>query len=261
MLKPENNFVFFGGNILGFRCLKLLINANLHPSLVVVNPDDKGEHSDHLPSVLKLSNENGLSVIGLKQLLSKDGINKLKTISPSVGFCAFFSRLIPKSVIQNFDLGITNLHFSLLPELRGQYPTVYAIFEGRKETGVTLHWINEEVDLGDIILQEKVKILHTETGYSLFNKCLDIAENLFKKQIIYFQKNSWPEKRSQDLAKAALSPIRKQLPNDGKIDWNWNGKQIRNFIRAMSYPPHTIAKFSIGEKKFEIHQLEDLKEN
>lgn len=261
MSKPLNNFVFFGGRILGYLCLNLLVEAGLRPAIVVINPDDTGEGSEQSPSLLKLAQDKGLSVMDFKQLVSENGQKVLKDLSPSVGFCAFFSRLLPASVIQLFHIGITNLHFSLLPEYRGQYPTVYAIFEGRKKTGVTLQWINEKADLGDIILQETIEISNTDTGRSLFMKCLEKAVDFFERQICFYKDHSWPDPQVQDPGKAALSPVRMHLPNRGEIDWCWSGDQIRNFIRAMSYPPHSVAEFSIGDTRFEIrHQNSDEKE-
>ena len=252
MLKRTNNLVFFGGRILGYQCLHLLLASDLKPALVVINPDDNGEDSENTPSLKKLAEENDILVKRLKQLTSEKGLKFLKSLSPSVGFCAFFSRIIPSSVIKNFDLGITNLHYSLLPEYRGQYPTVYAIFEGKKETGVTLHWISDQTDLGDIILQEKIKISTSDTGYSLFMKCLSKATIFFEKQIRFYSDNTWPVSIAQDREKAKNSPLRKNLPNNGQINWNWKGNKIRNFIRAMYFPPHNIAEFSIGNTNFEI---------
>ena len=198
-----------------------------------------------------------LLVMQLKQITSEEGLNILKELSPSVGFCAFFSRLIPISVIKTFKLGITNIHFSLLPEYRGQYPTVYAIFEGKNETGVTLHWINDQADLGDIILQERIEISNSDTGYALFLKCLDKATYIFERQISFYNNHSWPASKVQDINKSTCSPVRKNLPNNGQINWNWEGKKIRNFIRAMSFPPHIIAEFSIGDTRFEIRHKDE----
>ena len=225
--------------------------------MVVVNPDDTGHDSAHSPSLLRLARTEGLEAIGFTQLVSDEGRRRLKALSPSVGFCAFFSRLLPASVIQLFDLGITNLHFSLLPEYRGQYPTVHAIFEGRTQTGVTLHWINEAADLGDVILQETVEISDTDTGRSLFGKCFLKATDIFERQLGFHSEGSWPVPRPQDRDAAACSPVRMDLPNHGQIDWSWSGTQIRNFIRAMSFPPHSVAEFSVGDTRFEIrHQGE-----
>ena len=252
MSKPLNNFVFFGGRIFGYRCLKVLLELNLRPAIVVVNTDEKRKPPDKSTSILKLALDEGLSIMDFKQLVSKNGLKTLKVLSPSVGFCAFFPRIIPTSVFHLFKLGITNIHFSLLPEHRGQFPTVYAIFEGQNKTGVTLHWINEEVDLGDIILQETIKITYADTGKSLFTKCLEKGVDCFERQISFYKHNSWPESQIQNKLKASKSPVRIHLPNEGKINWSWSGERIRNFIRAMTFPPYDIAEFSIGNNCYEI---------
>ena len=94
--------------------------------------------------------------------------------------------IIPEIIINSVRKNVINLHYSLLPNHRGVYPINNAIMNGDRETGVTYHIVNNKIDCGDIIAQEKTDILWTDDVNSLLNKLDTIALDLFKK--------IWPER-------------------------------------------------------------------
>jgi methionyl-tRNA formyltransferase len=246
------SILFFGGSILGCRSLKALLEEGLPPVLVITNPEDRGIDEPMRPSVQKLALELGLSQMGFKEFV-KEGYKNISP--PSIGFSAFCSRIIPLHIIQFCQKGITNLHFSLLPKYRGQFPTVYAIFNGDKETGVTLHWIDPGTDSGAIIEQTRVPIVCHETGESLFNQCLDAAVGLFRTQLGYLKRDAWPSPISQDPVSVNQNPIHFELPNQGAVDWNWSGEKIHNFLRALYHSAYPMPQLRIGDKLFELREI------
>lgn len=240
----------FSGKQLGAECIQACLEKELRPKFVVTNPEDKGVDTPSDLSVLKLCKEKGIPTVSFNEF-SKSPEKYLEENGAQVAFSTFCSRIIPKHLISLFPEGISNLHFSLLPKYRGQFPTVYAIFNGDQETGVTLHWINEGTDSGDIILQRKIKIPPDLTGHGLFEKCKKVGVELFIEQLEFFQSNSWPKATPQ--VGVESNPIQpKILPNNGKIDWNWSGSQIYNFLRACYHPNFPLPGFSIGEIELEI---------
>uniref|UniRef100_UPI0040470C42 formyltransferase family protein n=1 Tax=Polynucleobacter sp. TaxID=2029855 RepID=UPI0040470C42 len=93
--------------------------------------------------------------------------------------------IIPPSLINQPKLGAINLHYSLLPEYRGVYPVNWAIIEGKKNTGVTYHFVNENVDDGQIICQKEISVSLGDTARSLQLRLDDLAYELFDEMIYW----------------------------------------------------------------------------
>lgn len=250
-------FLYFAGSTLGFCGLKLLSQHNCIPALVITNPEDTGIDLPASESVKKLAAELGIPHMEFKKFIT-EGYKCFEGQS-LFGISAFCSRIIPRAIIDLFSPGITNLHFSLLPKYRGQYPTMYAIFNGDTETGVTLHWIDSGTDSGPIIEQINVPIYMEDTGESLFNKCLKAALVLFAKQIDYYKNNNWPPAISHDPGLIAKSQIHFTLPNEGKLDWSWPGHKIHNFLRAYVHSHYPMPPIELANKH--LYLLEGLKVN
>lgn len=96
-------------------------------------------------------------------------------------FLLSWKYLISKEIINIVNIGIINLHYSLLPKYRGVYPVNNAIINGEKETGITFHWVNEQIDSGNIILQNNLKIKLTETTDLLLQRLDKLAFKEFKR--------------------------------------------------------------------------------
>ncbi len=249
----NNSYILFAGKEFGARCLSFAIERGYAPNLVITNPEDRGEDLPYDQSVKKLCLKHNIDNISFKELVNSDPRKYIQPGAYDIGISAFCSRIIPASVIELFKVGITNTHFSLLPMYRGQFPTVYAIFNGDEETGVTVHWIDVQADIGDIIFQEKLAISPSDTGFSLFNKCLNTGLAIFKKQIELLQnEQNWPTARAQNFDPKIHLNQDKYLPNKGEIDWSWSGERIYNFLRACYHPAFPMPQFNIGKQQFRI---------
>lgn len=251
MIIPK--FVMFSGREFGARCILEVIKRGIIPELVVTNPEDDGEDKPFNKSVKKVCNDNcirNMSFTAFKQ--SKNFILEKQI---QIGLSTFCSRLIPDNIIKQFKLGITNIHFSLLPKYRGQFPTVHAIYNGETVTGVTLHWINSGVDSGDIILQSNIQIDVNETGFSLFNKTLEVGVKMFNQQLDFLINSSWPHLRKISENELLQNPVNHSLPNNGELEWSWSGQQIKNFLRAVYHPQYKMPIISIGNQRFELNEL------
>lgn len=253
----EKKYVFIGGKQIGYECLKVLLNNGVVPSLVITNPDDNGDITWH-DSVADLAKKNNLQFTNAKKLKSKKLKTKLTQINPEIIFCIGSTVFIPKSILKSAKIGTVNIHPALLPKYRGRYSTVHAIFNGEKITGVTLHWMNEKIDAGPIILQESFPILPEDTGKSVYDKFTKIGVRLFSKFLKNYLTNSIIPAKDQNEKLATYYP--KGLPNGGNIDWDWSGKKIYNFIRAMTFEPFPPVTFKIGKKTMIIADKKYIKE-
>ena len=127
----------------------------------------------------------------------------------------------------------TGIHALLLPDYSGGAPLVWAIINGEKKTGVTFFYFDEGVDSGDIIAQEEIDIYENDTIKTLYEKAELTGKNILIKYLPLLAVNQAPRIK-QDESKRRIFPQRK--PSDGEIDWNWESKRIKNFIRAQTKP-------------------------
>jgi methionyl-tRNA formyltransferase len=144
-----------------------------------------------------------------------------------------YSKLVPQAVIESSRVATVNIHQSLLPAYRGRHPLNWAIINGENLTGITIHHISKGFDEGNIILQEKVKILDSDTVMDLYWRTVEKGCELLH---IFFRKaktkNLKGFRQSSDLA----SYFPPRAPRDGKIDWKESAEKIYNLVRALAYP-------------------------
>ncbi len=243
--------IFIGGKQIGVNCLKELLKEGIRPKLMIGNINDDGKDKSWHQSLIKVAQKNRLPVLVKKRVDNPTVSKKIKAINPEIIFCIGGTQIIPKEILKIPKLGCLNIHPALLPKYRGRYSTVHAVFNGEKYTGATLHWMDEGMDSGPIIMQKQIKINEDDTGQTLYEKVLTFTgTELFKKFLTLWLSGKKIPSRPQDEKKAIYFP--KGLPNNGQIDWTWDGKKIRNFIRAMTFEPFPPADFNIGDKKMVI---------
>ena len=141
--------------------------------------------------------------------------------------------LIDKTLINLPKKIAFNIHGSLLPKYRGRTPHVWAIINDEFETGITAHLIDEGCDTGEIIDQVIIPIDVNDTGFTILEKYKDLYFPLIEKILDSIENNTL-NTIPQDKSKGCYFP--KRTPLDGKINWNWQKKQIYNWVRAQSNP-------------------------
>lgn len=129
-----------------------------------------------------------------------------------------------------FPKGIINLHPSLLPKYRGPAPIQWAILNGDEETGISIIYLTEELDAGDIIIQERVKIFPDDTTESLSTRLSIIGAEVLEKAVELIETGNVRPTPQESIGKASYAP--KIEPEMGRIDWNNRSRDIVNKIRA-----------------------------
>jgi methionyl-tRNA formyltransferase len=157
----------------------------------------------------------------------------IKEIEVDVIISINYLFLIEEDII-NHPLKLSfNIHGSLLPKYRGRTPHVWAIINGESQTGITAHLIDSGCDTGDIINQIVVPIEEEDTGAKILEKYSHLYFPLIKQVLDDISNNTLQlTKQINDQA----SYYGKRTPDDGLIDWNWDHKQIKNWVRAQAYP-------------------------
>ena len=228
--KSLMKIIFFGNHTVGVKTLQILLDqANIIG--VIAHPLDP-EDGVRYKSVYEFAKTNKIKVLRGKGNDQKI-INFVYSLKPDLIWVTDYRYLLPKEIFSHSKYGAINIHPSLLPKYRGRASINWAIINGEKKIGLTAHFIDEHVDNGDIIFQEKVEISEKEDINDALNKLYPLYCDLTKK-VIDLLKSDKVIRMPQDILKATYYPSRK--PEDGKINWSDSAKNIFNLVRALTNP-------------------------
>ena len=244
----KKKVVFIGGKQIGVNCLKILLENKIRPELVIPNKDDTDQSEEWHDSLTKVAEESQLKVYR-NSLKDEETKNKIYDIKPDIIFCIGSNAIVPDSIIQIPKEKTINIHPALLPKYRGRFSTVYAIFNGDNKTGVTLQYINKLMDAGPVIFQREFSISNADTAKDVYDNFTKVGTELFINFIDDWINNRDIVSVDQD---ESISSVCRGLPNNGNIDWNWDGQKILRFIRSMTFPPFPPVNFMIGDRKMVI---------
>lgn len=232
--------VFFGATELGYECCEKLIKDGKNVSGIFTIPREfKISYSPDKPiknylykDFTQLGRDYKIPVVTVNEKLSTYKID-LEAMKPELLIAAGWYFIIPKSMRQQAEKGCVALHASLLPKYRGNAPLVWAMINGERGTGVSLFYLEDEVDSGDIIGQVRIRIEGDDTIREMIVKTRIACIDLLTKYIPMIENGTSPRYPQND-SEATYYPNRN--PEDGQIDWSWDAKKIRNFIRAQTKP-------------------------
>lgn len=216
--------------------LKALVNSGYDISLVVTQPDKaKGRGKKLQPTPVKEEAlSQGLNVSQPEKIRSNDEfLEKLRDISPNIIIVAAYGKILPKELLDIPSSGCINIHASLLPRFRGAAPIQRAILEGDEKTGITLMYMEEGLDTGDMIAKSETNI-GNKTADELHDELADMgAELLIEYLPRIISGDIFPEKQSDELS--CYAPMISK--NDGFIDFSRDAAYVGRQIRAMDSWP------------------------
>lgn len=250
--------VFMGGKNIGYGCLKFLLENKENIVGIFVNPSEGKNSPDTRwhEWVVDLALEHNLPLFRYKNINSPEALETLRNLSPDIIFAIYYDQILKEEVISIPPKGCINIHMALSEEYRGCYPTTWALINGEERTGVTIHYIDKSIDSGDIIDQQEYRIKDTDDGHSLYNNLTNIGIELFKKNFSLIKEGK-QKTRKQILTERTR--YHKKIFPDRKVDFKKSGKEIYNFIRALTFEPFPPPYFYIGDKRMII--VEDKKKD
>jgi methionyl-tRNA formyltransferase len=228
----QNRIAFLGYGELGHAALQWLLENGEKISVVVTHLDDPKEKI-WFRSVRSLAFEHLIPVYAPDDINRPEFIGIMKELKPDLVISVQFRQVLSRDILNLPSLGCVNLHPSLLPKYRGRAPINWAIINGEKKTGVTLHYMDDKPDTGDIIAQKEVHIRDDDTVYTLYQRVLPEVVNLIKANIDTIKSGDAP-RNPQDEDNATHFGRRK--PEDGKIIWKKTNDEIRNLVRGVTHP-------------------------
>ncbi len=163
--------------------------------------------------------------------ITKSLIDKVRDINPDYIFSVYYRQILPKSLLSSAKFSSINIHPSLLPKYRGPVPTAWAIENGEKHFGITIHLMDEGIDTGDILVQEKYPILDNETGFELYTRGMKLGYELLVKN---FKKIINEEIKAKPQEGVGTYFGKKRGKHT--ISWQQSAEKINNKIRSHSKP-------------------------
>ncbi len=234
MIQQETNYimkiVLFGEDIFSAVVLKSLLTEGYVVPLVIC-PYRKGDNN--YKSIKKITDEHEILFLREHNVNSESVKAHLLEIKPDLILTVHIKRILKDFIFSLAYYGAINVHPSLLPKYRGLSPLRQALLHGDLETAVTIHFIEDEIDTGDIIMQERVPISENDYISDLQFKIMAIYKKIFIKAIELIKDKSYKAIK-QDHSNASYYGMLKDV--DRKIDLNKSKKEVYNHIRAFSMP-------------------------
>ena len=224
--------VVFAYHDVGVRCLKTLLSGGVEVPLVVTVADDPHE-TQWFASVAETAREYGLEVVVPDDPNTPEFAARLAGLEADFLFSFYYRAMLGAPLLECARRGALNMHGSLLPRYRGRAPVNWAILNGERESGATLHYMVARADAGDIVDQQAVPILENDEACEVYAKVTAAAEIVLARSLPGLIAGSAP-RRAQPIVPGEY--FGRRGPEDGRIDWNWPARRVHDLVRAVAPP-------------------------
>src|SRR5437763_8179053 len=169
--------VFIGTGVIGVLTLQALLKSEHEVVGAVTQPDKPVGRSQLIeaPPIKKAFSGANIPVLQPTRIKERQAIEEIRALNPDVIVVMAYGQILPRGVLEIPKVACLNLHASLLPRWRGAAPIQAAIAAGDRETGITVMYMDEGLDTGDILLQRRIDIRSNDTGGSLHKRLAEIA--------------------------------------------------------------------------------------
>lgn len=257
--------IFMGTPEFAVTSLKTLLEKGYNVKAVVTTPDKPAGRGKNIQfsDVKKFALEHNLPILQPEKLKSPEFLAQLKEIDADL-FVVVAFRMLPKEVWAMPKRGTINLHAALLPDYRGAAPINHAIINGETETGITTFYIDEQIDTGKIIMQERCAIEPEDNIGTLYDKLMFIGAEAVCKTVDIIASGNVNAIEQDSIRTEGLHPAPKITKEFCQINWNNKSIDIHNLIRGLSpYPAawcylkdEITAKIFTSAYSIEKHNLE-----
>lgn len=227
------------------RALRAMLDAGFAPAAVMTLPLERaGRHSDFV-DLRPLASAGGVPLIEAADVNDQEVLARLSGVAPDYAFVIGWSQLCRREFLAVARRGSVGFHPAPLPRNRGRAVIPWTILQGVSETGSTLFWMDEGMDSGDVLGQERFPVAPDETAASLYARHLDALERLLRDALPRLAVGDEP-RTAQDHSRATWCARR--TPEDGLIDWRAPAREVWTLIRASGRPYPGAFCFSRGRR-------------
>jgi methionyl-tRNA formyltransferase len=254
--------VFIGTGQIGVPTLHALLKSEHEVVAVVTQPDKPVGRAQlvEAPPIKKALMSGALDVspvptdraLALRvlqpaRIKDRQAIDEIRALRPDVIVVTAYGQILPRAVLEIPRIACLNLHASLLPRWRGAAPIQAAIAAGDAKTGITVMYMDEGLDTGDILLQRNIDVLPADTGRSLHDRLATAAPEALLEALELLAKGSAPRTPQNNAVATYASKLKR---DDGQLDWSEPAEVIERKIRA--FDPWPGAFMKIGGRNLKI---------
>ena len=239
--------VVFGYHDVGVRCLRVLLGQSVTVPLVVTH-EDAADEQIWFDSVARHARWHGLEVVTPANPNTPELLARVQAARPDFLFSFYYRHMLGAELLAAAPRGAFNMHGSLLPRYRGRVPVNWAVLNGERETGATLHAMTVKPDAGGIVEAQAVPILPDDTAVEVFRKVTVAAEITLSRALPGLVAGT-AVLRPQNAA--AASYFGRRTRADGAIDWRLGTAAVHNLVRAVA-PPYPGAFATAGGMQLRV---------
>ncbi|MEM1059285.1 MAG: methionyl-tRNA formyltransferase [Verrucomicrobiota bacterium] len=250
--------VFIGTGEIGVPALTALAESpKCGVVACVTQPDRPAGRGQNLRAspVKQAAMRQHLSLFQPDDINTPTSLGQLRYHEPDLLVVAAYGQILKPELLELPRLGCLNIHASLLPRHRGAAPIQSAMLAGDRETGVTIMWMEEGLDTGDILLKEKTLIRSKDTAGSLHDRLAELGAKAMMRALDLLLAGELPREPQDDSQSSYARKLRKP---DGEIQWSQGEKQIDLHIRAMHPWPGAFTTLEDGEgrkRTLKVHSV------
>jgi len=245
--------VFMGTPDFSVPVLRQIIHDGYEVIGVVTQPDRPvGRKKVLTPPPVKVEAlTHGIPVFQPEKIRKEEELAKILLLQPDLIVTAAFGQILPKKLLDAPKFGCINVHASLLPELRGGAPIHYAIMQGKKKTGVTIMYMVEKLDAGDILTSVEVPIAEDDNVGILHEKLSTAGSKLLSETLPLLLAGRLTPKRQHEADATFAANIKREQE---KIIWGKTGEEIYNHVRGLN--PWPVAFTTLEGQVIKIWRTE-----
>ena len=227
----KKKILFIGMPDMALVCLHKLVEKGIN--IIGVVPPAKTDSTNKL--LVNTAQTYGLNIIQYDENLNeKDFLHKIRVLNADLAVVASYNKKFPKELLALTRDGFINLHPSKLPDYRGANPYSHVIINGEKESAITLHFMDENFDTGDIVSQYRFKIKDNETMGTLFVRTNEMCVTMLYEALDYYETKELPRTPQKEQKGCKKAPALSFEKRNTFIDWNNSAEEIERFIRGLN---------------------------
>ena len=248
--------LFVGTGAIGVPTLRALMNSRHEVVAAVTQPDKPVGRNQRIeaPPIKQALANSSIPVFQPARIKDPAAIDHIDRYRPDVVVVMAYGQILPRGVLEAPQVACINLHASLLPKWRGAAPIQAAIAAGDLRTGITVMYVDEGLDTGDILLREIIEILPDDTGGSLHDRLAQLAPSALLEALESLETQEAP-RIPQNSTEASYAP--KLHRESGRTNWSEPANVIERKIRAYNPWPGAFTELktgSIGSRKLKIYK-------
>jgi len=241
----------------GCEVVRFLVERGEHISFLLTDSEDRGGYNKKIEEIFKSGNQGGMLASG--ELLSEGSfLDQIAASKPQIGLSAWWPRILKGKILDIPEQGWLNFHPAYLPFNKGKHPSFWCLVD-ETPAGVTLHYIDEDIDTGPIVARDKLEVTWEDTGESIYKRSRELILKLFREKYDDIMENRLERIPQDDVGTFHWA---REIDSASCIDLDatYTGRELLNIMRARIFPPYPTSYFSDGGKKFSVQiKIEEIK--